>query len=332
MKLSVCRRIPSHSVALLLVLLLPAYCGELLSGSTPLRAYFRPMVFLFHTALYGCGTLLIRELTVRWNLRWSQIFLAMAYGVLEEGLCRKSFFDPNWKDVRGLSNYASLLGVQWAWTLLLITVRMTLSTLIPIRIVAMLFPSLANQPLVGRKGLILAGLVFTFVVICGYIHFPFPLSLEQTTGCLAVVAILAWLAFRFRRSDNPLSSLNKSQLLKIPPVLALSGFVLMTVTAFTPYLISSFHFVPPVASIVSQLMILLLMAIFCLATICQNEIDVKRDGQFILGFLSYWIITSFLQGNWMCIVGAVTIVLSVLWCVLINRANRAKSLTNDSVT
>ncbi|PWT98687.1 MAG: hypothetical protein C5B53_06410 [Candidatus Melainabacteria bacterium] len=332
MKLSICRRFSSQSVALILVLLLPAYCGELLSGSTPLKAYFLPVAFLCHTALYGCGTLLIRELSVRWGLRWSQIFLAIAYGVVEEGLCCKSFFDPNWKDLRGLNNYASLFGVQWAWTLLLITVHMTLSTLIPIRIVDMLFPSLADRPLVGRRGMILAGLAFSAVVICGFIGFPFRLSLAKTVASLAVVAALAWLAYTFRKSENPVASLNKSKILKIPPILAVSALVLTTVTTFTPYLLSSFRFVPPAATVTAQVLILLMVAIFSLATICQNQIDFKRDSQFILGCLSYWIITSFLQGNWMCIVGAVTIVLCVLWFIFSMRANKAKELANSLVT
>lgn len=330
MKLTVCRSIPSQTVALILLLLLPAYCGELLTGSTPLRAYFRPIPFLFQTGLYGCGALLIREFSVRWKLRWSQIFLAIAYGIIEEGLCCKSFFDPNWKDLRGLKGYASLFGVQWGWTLLLITVHMTISTLIPIRIVALLFPSFADQPLVGRRGLIIAGLAYTAVVICGFIGFPFKLSLAKTVASLAIVALLIWLAYRCRNIDNPVANLNKSKILKIPPILALAGMALMAVTTFTPYLMSSFRFVPPAVAIASQIMILLMVTIFCLATICQSQLDIKRDAQFIIGLLSYWIITSFLQGNWMCIVGTVTIALSIIWCVCVVRANRSHSLPNTT--
>src|SRR6516162_6523500 len=131
MKLPVCHlrlNIPHETVALVLLLFLPSYCGELLSGSSPPNEYFQPLTLLSHVSLYGGGTLLIRELTVRWHLRWSQIFLALAYGVLEEGLCCKSFFDPTWKDLGGLANYANFGGVQWAWALLLITFQMTIST------------------------------------------------------------------------------------------------------------------------------------------------------------------------------------------------------------
>ncbi|MCL7415341.1 MAG: hypothetical protein M8349_04690 [ANME-2 cluster archaeon] len=63
--------------------------GELLSGSSPPLQFFNPVMLLMLVLLFGCGTLLIREAMVRWNLQWSVIFLAVAYGIVEEGLMVK---------------------------------------------------------------------------------------------------------------------------------------------------------------------------------------------------------------------------------------------------
>jgi len=306
----------------------------LLSGSSPPNEYFQPLTLLSHVSLYGGGTLLIRELTVRWHLRWSQIFLALAYGVLEEGLCCKSFFDPTWKDLGGLANYANFGGVQWAWALLLITFHMTISTLIPLRIVQMLFPDLADKPLLRRTGMILAGLAVTTVVVFGFTCFPSPdkpfrLSPVLTAACLITIVFFGWLAFYLRNSSNPASRLNQSRIFNKTPILALSAFALMAVTTVTPYLMASpfVSFVPPALTVAVQTMILLLLSIFCLATICQQEIVVKRDRGFILGCLSYWIILSFFLGKWMPFVGIVTILLCILWCYLSSRANQPAILT-----
>ncbi|MCG7849162.1 MAG: hypothetical protein MIO93_08305 [ANME-2 cluster archaeon] len=94
------------------LLFLPPAIGELLSGSSPPLQFFNPLMLLMLVLLYGCGTLLIREAMVRWNLQWSVIFLAVAYGIVEEGLMVKSYFNPGWVDMGILSGYDMYFGVQ----------------------------------------------------------------------------------------------------------------------------------------------------------------------------------------------------------------------------
>jgi len=69
--------------------------GELLSGSAPPIEFFNPFGLLILPALYGSGAILARELALRREKRWPTILvLGLAYGILEEGLMVKSFFDP----------------------------------------------------------------------------------------------------------------------------------------------------------------------------------------------------------------------------------------------
>ena len=52
-------------------------------------------IFILLASLYGSGALLIRELKVRWRKGYVSMFLlGTAYGIIEEGLMVKSFFDP----------------------------------------------------------------------------------------------------------------------------------------------------------------------------------------------------------------------------------------------
>ena len=127
-------------IFIFLILLSPAL-GELLSSSSPPGEFFNPLTLLTLILLYGFGALLIRELRVRWNLQWSIIFLAVAYGIIEEGLLTKSFFNPGWEDLQTLSAYGMYLGIQWPWTIMLIFFHSTISTLIPIKIVDLLWPA-----------------------------------------------------------------------------------------------------------------------------------------------------------------------------------------------
>src|SRR5512141_2946898 len=106
----------SISPALALWLIAPIF-GELVSGSTPLNEYIWPQNILLQGMLYGSGAVLIRELLVRWGKSWrGLLLLGAAYGIYEEGLMVRSFFDPNWQDLENLGIYGLLAGVNWVWT------------------------------------------------------------------------------------------------------------------------------------------------------------------------------------------------------------------------
>jgi hypothetical protein len=103
------------SPAIALFFLSPAI-AELLSGSAPPMEFFNPISFLLLSSLYGSGALVVRELKTRWNKGYvSMLILGVAYGVIEEALMVKSFFDPNWIDLGVLGVYGRWQGVNWVW-------------------------------------------------------------------------------------------------------------------------------------------------------------------------------------------------------------------------
>lgn len=95
--------------------------AELLTGSTrPALFVASPVVFVLLVGLYGCGVLSARELAMRWGGGWvSLLLLGAAYGVLEEGLVARSFFDPDWGDLGDLAGHGRLAGVNWVWAVYL---------------------------------------------------------------------------------------------------------------------------------------------------------------------------------------------------------------------
>ena len=103
------------SPALVLFLLVPAI-AELLLGSAPPAEFFNPISFLLLASLYGSGAIIVRELKIRWNKGYVSLFvLGAAYGIIEEGLMVKSFFDPKWMDLGILGIYGRWQGVNWVW-------------------------------------------------------------------------------------------------------------------------------------------------------------------------------------------------------------------------
>jgi hypothetical protein len=160
--------------ALTLFFLAPMF-AELLSGSAPPVEFFKPFSLLILTALYGSGAVLIRELRVCWGKGWLTTFvLGAAYGIVEEGLMIKSFFDPNWMDLGPLGSYGRWAGINWVWSLQLTIFHAVFSIAIPILLVELLFPSRRDNPWIGRRGmfglsfLLLADVLFGFFALTTY--------------------------------------------------------------------------------------------------------------------------------------------------------------------
>ncbi len=112
--------------------------AEYLSGSsTP----FNPIILAANLILYGCGTLLIRELKIRWHKGWLAVFiLSIAYCIAEEGLMLNTLFDPTKNTV------GRLLGVNWVWTTGMFIVHSWISIFLPILFVEAAYPEKVKEP------------------------------------------------------------------------------------------------------------------------------------------------------------------------------------------
>jgi hypothetical protein len=182
------KRIPP---ALSLYLLAPVI-GELLSSSAPPVEFFNPFGLLLLPALYGSGAILVREQALRWDKRWPSILtLGIAYGIIEEGLMVKSFFDPSWPDLGLLGTYGRLAGVNWVWSVALCLYHATISIAIPILLVEMIYPDRRDESWVGRRGFHGLSILLAAVVIFGFLALtPYRPSLLVY---LLAIALVIWL-------------------------------------------------------------------------------------------------------------------------------------------
>jgi len=169
-----------------ILFLLAPTIAELLSGSAPPTEFFNPVIFVILASLYGSGAVVARELRVRWRKGYgSLLLLGAAYGILEEGLAVKSFFDPNWPDLGVLGVFGRWAGVNWVWAEMLTIYHAVFSITIPVLLVELAYPErretrwVSDPVLKGFVATLGAVAVFIFLFITSYVP-PWPQFLFTT--------------------------------------------------------------------------------------------------------------------------------------------------------
>ncbi len=192
--------------------------AELLSGSSPPVEFFSPFALLVLAALYGSGAILVRELRVRWlalsgaegGKGWPTVLaLGAAYGIVEEGLMVKSFFDPNWMDLGPLGSYGRWAGVNWVWSLQLTIFHAVFSIAIPILLVELIFPAQRGERWIGRRGMIGLSLLLLADVLLGFFALTAyrPPLVPYVLAVVAVVALFLVARQAGDRKESPLQFL-----------------------------------------------------------------------------------------------------------------------------
>lgn len=190
------------SPAVVLLLLSPA-TAELLSGNMPPAEFFSPASLPTLIALYGGGAILIRELTFRWGRGWpTLVVLGLAYGIVEEGLAMKTFFDPDWGALGILGRYGRWLGVNWVWSLSLTIYHALISITIPVLLVGLIFPARRTEAWVTRRWLVVAAVFFVLAGV-GLSVYRSEVRMTTAQGLLTMAVIVA-LVLLAKRLPNPM--------------------------------------------------------------------------------------------------------------------------------
>jgi hypothetical protein len=310
------------------LLFVPPMVAELLSGNMPPLMFFNPLLMAIMVLLYGCGVLLIREARVRWDLQWSVMLLAIAYGIVEEGLCTKAFFNTQWAGVGNLSGYGMVLGVQWVWAIGVTFYHATVSTLIPISIADLLWPQWCDKPLLKRRGLILAFAGLGLVVLVGLLFMgttegdstvPFRPHPALWLGAAVVVVALVWAAWRWRhvrvRAIKPW--------LLSPPAIGVLAFVAQVLFLIGPHILKQ-KGASGAATLGVELMVVVAVIAVALSQLLHERRTVRHIVAAVIGSLMPYILLTPLHefnpaftpgkpGTGMLVVGIAALVLLILW-------------------
>ena len=134
--------------------------------------------------------------------------MGVAYGVIEEGILVRSFFNPQWKDLGVLSTYGRWLGVNWVWAEWLATYHAIFSITIPIFLVEQYYPKSKGQIWLTKNLRILFAALFATSIVLGFYAFPYDAPAIGLIGCVVAVLGLGWLAKKIPNTRPVSQNLN----------------------------------------------------------------------------------------------------------------------------
>jgi hypothetical protein len=205
----------------------------------------------------------------------------------------QSFFSINHVDLGALSGYGMIGGVQWPWTINLILYHATISTLIPIAMVELLWPHYTYVPVLRKRSLVLIGTAVGIdtVVFMNFVwslqkNYPVPYVLSPVlmVGSCVVIGLLIWCAYRFRSSRLRFVSGR----LFHPLSMAVLGFLLQSFLLLAAMLASG-H-VPGAMTIVIQGVVLTVVGAILVRQLLHQQREVRHLVGFIIGSLLFWIL------------------------------------------
>jgi hypothetical protein len=184
---------------------LSPFVAEYLLGNISISAI---VALIFLAPLYGGGAVAVREIARRCGRGWATIvLLALAYGLVEEGLVIQTLFNPNYLGLHLLAEaYIPSLGIGGWWTPFVLTLHTVWSISVPIAIVEALFADRRETPWLGKPGLGVA----VFLLLVGGVLIrlgtqrqgPFTASPAQLASAAVLVVLVVALAFRFKKGGG----------------------------------------------------------------------------------------------------------------------------------
>ena len=181
------------------------------------------------------------------------LLLGAAYGILEEGLMVKSFFDPNWMDLGILGSFGRWMNVNWVWAEMLIIYHAVFSITIPVVLVELVYPERKNERWVSNRlfkaliSVLIAVTAFGFYFLTAY-RPPLP----QYAMAIVAMSLFTYVAYKLpaRKTNDCIKRMRKARNLFI--IFCLGSFAFFLLFYSGPYVINS----PPVIMLLGAVLIL----------------------------------------------------------------------------
>lgn len=313
---------------MIMLLLMPPLFGELLTSATPPFAYLNPISIFFFVLIYGIPVLLVREAKVRWNLKFSTIFLAATIGILIEGIIMQSFFNVSHPNLADVSGYGVVLGLQFPWTLVTIASHGIISCIIPIVLLDTIWPKFKNKPFLSKKATIvtlalgIVSVIITSVAVVTTLeefkdHTTNP---GQIVFSVFVILLLIGLA---RISRNVKVEMKHTHLAS-PITLGLASFFGMFALVLLPFILAASNISSNI-TIVVQIVTIVISIIFFKSVVSNSHFGARHLSAVVIGALMLFISMTpihEMSGIFgMSIVGLIYFILLMIWRKRIIRLN-----------
>ena len=236
------------------------------------------MAFPFLWAYYGAGVLLIRDLWVRRSRSAMELMLlGFAYGVIEEGIFVKSWFDPSWPDLGILGTYGRMFGTNMVWATWLTIFHGYMSIWVPVTAFTLIFPDLGEAKLLGKRSaaLLLASFLGVGILMAVVLN-PYRPPVVQYTITVLFALVLITLSHRPRFPE-----LRDLRLLRRHPVITglIYSVLLFLIFVIIPY--SAVPFLVP---------IILGVPVAVLFFWIQRDAEPPFSHALLIGSISFWLL------------------------------------------
>ena len=287
-------RLSKQGKAIWFLAFLSPVIAEMLSGSAPIIEWLNPLAVATFLGMYGAGAVLVRELVVRWDKGWASIIvLGAAYGILEEGIAVKSFFDPGWVDLGELATYGRYLDVNWVWTVWLTIYHSMVSIALVLVVFSLIYPEYRGVPLLTERRFKVVALVFVVDILLSAIGFVFIQDYVPPLGWyLLAFALVAGLVLLAKRLPKKLISARHET-----PTWSNASFFTLGFLTFPTFFIAAGS-TPDAFHPVFVIVLLLLMSAGLLLLL-QHKLGASGNdlpkAYYAAGFLSFFILFSFIN-------------------------------------
>ena len=333
---------------LVLTILLLGTLVELAVGSSPPGEFFHPVPIALFLMLYGAGALLVRELALLTQSGWfGRAVLGFGYGIIEEGLCCKSFCDPAWGDLGRLQGYDHFLGINWIWTPYLTVFHGLFSICLVLLISDLMFPHLTDELVTGARSRAFLFSSLGLVTVFGFFTFPHTPDRNFTfwppVFWIVVFIVEIAAAYGLARlwgAGNLRDTINVRNL-RVPPWLL--GFLVFVVTAlfFTGMNIapSVLPALPAAGAILSYILLAAVLGVLVLLFYRNPEITWRHQLAAVWGVLVLFAVIGPLQEldasrpdntSGMAIVGLGILAFLAMLTVAVARRHRSTTARSDS--
>lgn len=198
-------------LAIIFLIFLAPLAAEFFSATTPFFHFFKPGILLLYLGLYGLGALIIREISAHKKLGYVSILLfGAAYGVLEEGLILKSWFDPTWM---GGAITSDVLRV-WGFSVLQPFANVAYHAVISITAPILLINALARsrEAWLSKKQLLIPAVLFLAASLIIALTFNADYQVRPWHYWLSLITLAVFFALGWRGIKIKLGTKNYSPL------------------------------------------------------------------------------------------------------------------------
>jgi hypothetical protein len=174
------------------LLVVAPYLGEVLSTATTPLQLLVPWRLGLLAALYGCGALLCREVAFRLGLGLPGLaLLGAAYGVYEEALVDRFWFDRGYAHSTGIGNYAEVWHTNLLLAVHLTAFHTAVSICSSVLLVTWLFPGDGDRSWLSRPGLAVSAIAVLAVPFITYDQYIRPLPAQMLVALVVGIALVA---------------------------------------------------------------------------------------------------------------------------------------------